>query len=1418
MAFDGSSHTATGTATGVGGADLSAGLDLSGTTHTNAGTYASDAWTFAGGANYNDANGTVTDAIGPAVSTTVVTFEAGPYAYRGTPFTATATVTGVGGLNESLTVVYSGDCTNVTVVNGCTASAAFLGDANHAVSTDSKSITIAKANPTVVVTGYSGVYDGAAHGATGTATGVLSEALVGLALGSSFTDVPGGTANWTFTDVTGNYNDASGSAAIVIAKANPTVVVTGYSGVYDGAAHGATGTATGVLSEALAGLALGSSFTDVPGGTASWTFTDVTGNYNDASGSAAIVIAKANPTVVVTGYSGVYDGAAHGATGTATGVLSEALAGLALGSSFTDVPGGTASWTFTDVTGNYNDASGTAAIVIAKANPTVVVTGYSGVYDGAAHGATGTATGVLSEALAGLALGSSFTDVPGGTASWTFTDVTGNYNDASGSAAIVIAKANPTVVVTGYSGVYDGAAHGATGTATGVLSEALAGLALGSSFTDVPGGTANWTFTDVTGNYNDASGSAAIVIAKANPTVVVTGYSGVYDGAAHGATGTATGVLSEALAGLALGSSFTDVPGGTANWTFTDVTGNYNDASGSAAIVIAKANPTVVVTGYSGVYDGAAHGATGTATGVLSEALAGLALGSSFTDVPGGTANWTFTDVTGNYNNASGSAAIVISKADATIAGTIVGSGYSGVYDGLPHGATGTATGVLSEPLAGLDFGLSFTDVPGGTANWTFTDVTGNYNNDSGSIAINIAPATSTTAVSCPASVVYNGAAQTPCAVAVTGANLSLTPAASYTNNTNVGTAGASYIYGGDLNHFGSSDAKTFAITAGPAAALAFVGQPTNALPGAVISPNVTVQVVDAYGNPTTVTLPASVTLTLNGLPGTLSGTPAQPINGTGLATFDDLSVSDIGTYTLTAASGLLTGPPSNSFDIVPSTAGLLADVAASDADFNHIDGFDVLFAGASSSAKKLAATSPGTFHYQLDLRNETGVTIHKRGRELPKIIRNGVSISDHNGASSVVIITVPSLPMSTGLASVPGLATTVGSPKWAQLPENSAFKADGSHSVRVVPGDGGDWDWYGHRDDHSDDADVTIWWAATAPAGNCLAATGVPWVLGQPTNNAFVKCVKVEGLEIPKHHAAHVQVNFEFALKGTDGWAANAATAFRAGFPFKSQTQVKLDADFPIASLADKTYVGNDVAGLSGAGEQITAIGGFVFDQNGMGIGANNIADNLLNATIRVYNTAPSAANRCTATGLVAETTTDADGFYFLWKTGGDQSLVSAPNLPSGVRYYVMVCDVTGVPSPYWPARSIGHTLANKEFEEENFYVSNPTHLGFSVQPITNRLGRTMYPVQVALLDQWNNLVADSTLQVTLSIDTGQGGTLSGTKVRTMVNGYATFSDLKISGAGTAGTYTLHAVDTSPSGLGHPFTDAYSLAFTMTN
>src|SRR5258705_10169858 len=93
--YNGAAHTATGQCTGVGGpSDVLSGLDLSHTTHTNAGTYATDYWTFTDGTgNYNNiANTTISDTINKADATSPVT----PYSvpYDGAAHTATYPITG----------------------------------------------------------------------------------------------------------------------------------------------------------------------------------------------------------------------------------------------------------------------------------------------------------------------------------------------------------------------------------------------------------------------------------------------------------------------------------------------------------------------------------------------------------------------------------------------------------------------------------------------------------------------------------------------------------------------------------------------------------------------------------------------------------------------------------------------------------------------------------------------------------------------------------------------------------------------------------------------------------------------------------------------------------------------------------------------------------------------------------------------------------------------------------------------------------------------------------------------------------------------------------------------------------------------------------------------------------------------------
>ena len=129
---------------------------------------------------------------------------------------------------------------------------------------------------------------------------------------------------------------------------------------------------------------------------------------------------------------------------------------------------------------------------------------------------------------------------------------------------------------------------------------------------------------------------------------------------------------------------------------------------------ISKANATINVSGYSGTYDGLAHGRDRQARRESSRLRANLNnllhLGSSFTDFPGGTAYWTF-DGNNDYNSANGSVLIVIGKANQTISwntpadiifGTpLSGTQFNATVSGVPNVHAGACLGPLDVQPAG---------------------------------------------------------------------------------------------------------------------------------------------------------------------------------------------------------------------------------------------------------------------------------------------------------------------------------------------------------------------------------------------------------------------------------------------------------------------------------------------------------------------------------------------------------------------------------------------------------------------------------------------------------------------------------------------------------------------------------------------
>ena len=245
------------------------------------------------------------------------------------------------------------------------------------------------------------------------------------------------------------------------------------------------------------------------------------------------------------------------------------------------------------------------------------------------------------------------------------------------------------------------------------------------------------------GSYNPAPEVTSNTTAnKASPDCSVTGYSATYDGNPHTATGSCAGVNGEGpLAGLDL-SGTTHTNAGTYNgdaWSYPG-TANYNSANGTVDDAIAKAPAGCSISGYSGIYDGNLHGASGSCTGTGT-----LDLGASFADVPGGTANWGFTG-NSNHENDGGSVSIDISQAPSSVTVDCTVSApftYTGLAQ-TPCTASASGVGMIDVDVTGsLDYhnntnaGLATADASwGGDINHTGNVGSGSFTIDPATLTI----------------------------------------------------------------------------------------------------------------------------------------------------------------------------------------------------------------------------------------------------------------------------------------------------------------------------------------------------------------------------------------------------------------------------------------------------------------------------------------------------------------------------------------------------------------------------------------------------------------------------------------------------------------------------------------------------------
>lgn len=537
--YDGDPHPATGTLTGVNGDDLGDPVfeytPGGSNAPVNAGTY-SVKGSFAGNDNYNPVEATDSIIINKAHATLHISDL--HYTYNGSPRSATVTTTPAG--LSGVTVTYDGS-TSAPTNAGSYAVIATLDNQNYEADPANETLVIDKADATVHITGGTFTYDGNPHPATATVTGVNNEDLGAVTI----TYAPGGSnepvnaGDYTATgDFAGNqnYNPATANAPIKINKAHATITLSNLHYTYDGNTHAATATTSPL---GLSGVTVtydGGATLPLHAGSYAVQATLDNQNYEAAPANDTLVIDKADPTITVTGVHVTFDTNPHPATGSAKGVNNEDLGPL----TFAYTPGGSTvpmhAGTYAvvgsfDGNDDYNPGSGNATVQIDKADQTINFGPLANrTYGDSAItlGANATSGLTVSFSLVsgpGTLVGNSLTLTGAGTIKVKASQAgNGDYNAAPDvELTFTVAKATPIINVTGGTFGYDGNGHAASATITGVNGDILPTPSISYSpnvTTPTNAGTyvATGSFAG-NANYNPASGTANVVINKANLSV-----------------------------------------------------------------------------------------------------------------------------------------------------------------------------------------------------------------------------------------------------------------------------------------------------------------------------------------------------------------------------------------------------------------------------------------------------------------------------------------------------------------------------------------------------------------------------------------------------------------------------------------------------------------------------------------------------------------------------------------------------------------------------------------------------------------------------------------------------------------------------------------------------------------------------------
>lgn len=646
---------------------------------------------------------------------------------------------------------------------------------------------------------------------------------------------------------------------------------------------------------------------------------------------------------------------------------------------------------------------------------------------------------------------------------------------------------------------------------------------------------------------------------------------------------------------------------------------------------------------------------------------------------------------------------------------------------------------------------------------------------------------------------------------------------------------GTGYTLTASSGSLSSATSSTFDITAASASKLAFANQPSNTAAGSVISPNVTVEVQDSYGNiVTSSTAAATVAIGSNPSGGALSGTKSISfVNG--VATFNNLAIDKSGVgYTLTATSPGLSGATSTSFNI---TAGAPDHLA---------------FAQQPSTTQAGASISPAVTVQILDAQGNVAtsssdqITIAIGNNPGGGTLSGTVTVAAVNGLATfsglsidkvgttytllATDTTTPTLTSATssGFDITPGAGTQLA---FVQQPTNTAPGGAITPAVTVEVQDSS-----GNRVTSSS-ASITVAIGTNPAAGTLSGTLTVSAANGLATfstlsidnvGTGYTLTASGAGLTSGTSAAFNIQAGgaakLRFAQQPTDALAGQTISPAVTVRVEDANGNLVTSSSATI-SVAISTNPGSGT--LSGT-LTATAVNGIAtfsslsIDKYGTGYTLQAVSGSLTGVISNSFNISPAAASQLvfsqqpttTTVGLAispAVTVRIEDAFGNLATSSAQSVGIAIGTNPGsgtlgGTTTVNAVNGVATFNNLTISAEGNGYTLVASSSGTTNatsnsFNVIGPTQLKFSVQPSDTTSGTAISPsIQVRVEDANGNLVTASNAGVTLSIGTNPGGgTLSGTVVVTAVNGIATFNNIKIDKVGNG--YTLIATSGTLTG-----------------